>query len=380
MISAAAWRAWCAACDEVCGAASGAVEEAVLSWCEANPGATAAEAREAAKGVMSRIMPSADGVASSLAAKFYDAQAATAGVELPQAVTCAVYKPEKADDVARYQVRQFAESHTAFAKACGEFAANDAALAINETVMSNVKRDGGKGVRFARVTAGGETCPFCLMLAGRGAVYHSRKSAGEFRHFHRSCRCKVVPGFASDPDAELVEGHRPADAREALRRFGEVEADRSLPDAEKQEVKRRLTTARAIQGGRQGTVLYPKPRTLLEPHERAGVDFLSIRGFDVETIPEDPKAPANLDVKINGAQWEMKNLTNAGSSVSNQVKRARIKWLKLKSDEPALCVFTNEGNQDGFSETCAALEKKRRSREVFMVLSDNGDLTILKDK
>ena len=79
-------------------------------------------------------------------------------------------------------------------------------------------------MRFARVTAGGETCPFCLMLAGRGAVYHSLKTAGELRHFHRGCRCKVVPGFEDDPDAELVEGHSPKASRGAYLMCKEIDA------------------------------------------------------------------------------------------------------------------------------------------------------------
>ena len=52
------------------------------------------------------------------------------------------------------------------------------------------------------------------MPASRGAVYHTRKSAGEWKHFHRGCDCKVVPGFDSDSDAELVEGVRPKELRE----------------------------------------------------------------------------------------------------------------------------------------------------------------------
>ena len=59
-------------------------------------------------------------------------------------------------------------------------------------------RDRDKGAMFARVPTGTETCTFCLMLASRGAVYHTRKTAGEWRHFHRGCDCKVVPSFEGD--------------------------------------------------------------------------------------------------------------------------------------------------------------------------------------
>lgn len=81
------------------------------------------------------------------------------------------------------------------AKAAGRLVRDQVARRSNETVMQNVWRDRAHGARFARVPMGAEACGFCTMLAGRGFVYHSKKTAGEFDHFHRSCRCKVVPGF-----------------------------------------------------------------------------------------------------------------------------------------------------------------------------------------
>ena len=63
------------------------------------------------------------------------------------------------------------------------------------------------------------------MLASRGTVYHTRKSAGEFKHFHRHCDCKVVPGFEDDPDAELVEGVRPEELRDQLAQFKDIDED-----------------------------------------------------------------------------------------------------------------------------------------------------------
>ena len=110
-----------------------------------------------------------------------------------------VYEPGLVDDVARYQVKKLAkEGDAAFARACGEFARNDAFRSLNETIIANVGRDRDEGAMFARVPTGTETCAFCLMLASRGAVYHSRKTAGEFKHFHRNCDCKVVPSFEVD--------------------------------------------------------------------------------------------------------------------------------------------------------------------------------------
>ena len=78
----------------------------------------------------------------------------------------------------------------------------------------NVGRDRGKGARFARIPTGFETCAFCLMLASRGAVYHSRKAAGESKHFHRGCDCEAAPSFDPNPYAEVVEGVKPRELQE----------------------------------------------------------------------------------------------------------------------------------------------------------------------
>lgn len=59
---------------------------------------------------------------------------------------------------------------------------------------------------YARIPTGNETCQFCLMLASRGFVYSSAKSAGELDHYHANCDCRVTPGWGSNPQ---VEGYDP---------------------------------------------------------------------------------------------------------------------------------------------------------------------------
>ena len=55
-----------------------------------------------------------------------------------------VYEPGSVDDVARYQAKKLAkEGDAAFARACGEFARNDAFRSLNETIIANVGRDRG---------------------------------------------------------------------------------------------------------------------------------------------------------------------------------------------------------------------------------------------
>lgn len=383
MISAEEFKEYNRGAAEIGDGAASAVEQRVLGWCRSHEGASVAEKREAAKLIMEGFVQAYDDKAAVFASQWYDYRAEQGGARLGQAVTMTVYEPESVDDVARYQAKKLAkEGDAAFARACGEFARNDAFRSLNETIIANVGRDRDKGAMFARVPTGFETCTFCLMLASRGAVYHSRKTAGEWGRFHRGCDCKVVPSFEGDPDAELVQGVKPRELYERYKVFKQIDSMETLDDSNKKELKERALKADvgSIAGKKLGSVRYVKQRDSLEEHERAGIDHLLLNGFDVETIDEDPDAPANLDISMNGELWEMKNLTNCASSVSNQVKRARIKWFKLGLSSPSRCVFTNEGNRDGFSETCAALEKRRRRGEVFLVVSDSGVIKVLEDK
>ena len=82
--------------------------------------------------------------------------------------------------------------------------------------------------RFARVPSGAETCKFCLMLASRGFVYHSKKSAVALDHYHDGCDCRIVCSWDDDgaegydPDA-LADKWRElelADARARAERNG----------------------------------------------------------------------------------------------------------------------------------------------------------------
>lgn len=205
------------AAAEIGDGAASAVEQRVLGWCRSHEDATVAEKREAAKLIMEDFVQAYDDKAAEFASQWYDYRAEQGDARLKQAVTMTVYEPGSVDDVARYQAKKLAkEGDAAFARACGEFARNDAFRSLNETIIANVGRDRDKGARFARVPAGAETCTFCLMLASRGAVYHSRKTAGEFKHFHRNCDCKVVPSFDPDPDAEVVHGVKPRELYERI--------------------------------------------------------------------------------------------------------------------------------------------------------------------
>lgn len=53
------------------------------------------------------------------------------------------------------------------------------------------------GGAFARVPTRPEPCAFCVMLASRGAVYHTSATAGGERPYHGDCGC--IPVFVRGP-------------------------------------------------------------------------------------------------------------------------------------------------------------------------------------
>lgn len=317
MISAAEFAAYNREVAGIGDRAASDVESSVLAWCRSHEDATVAEKREAAKLIMEGFVQGYDDVAAEFAAQWYDHRAEQGGARLEQAITTTTYKPESVDAVARYQARKLAKGDdAAFAKACGEFARDDAFRSLNETIAANVGRDKDKGVRFARVPTGFETCTFCLMLASRGAVYHTRKTAGEFKRFHRRCDCKIVPGFGDDPDAELVEGVRPKELYERYRQFKEIDEDESLTSADKDAAKR------AVLGSPGPPVVYEKPKEAFA-HERGGSydlaahEALRAAGHEVVVRKEGaPEGFSNIDLLLDGKLCELKSPTSDASGVN----------------------------------------------------------------
>lgn len=78
-----------------------------------------------------------------------------------------------------------------------------------QTVIYNAEYE--ENAWWARVPTGEETCSFCMVLASRGAAYHSKRSAGsrdygEENLFHGTCDCEVIRLGQFD---EYPEGYLP---------------------------------------------------------------------------------------------------------------------------------------------------------------------------
>lgn len=409
MISSAEFAAYNRAVARIGDKASFDVESSVLAWCRANASASVAEKREAAKLIMDGYIQGYDDIAAEFAAEWYDHRAQKSGVALDQAITMTTYKPESVDDVARYQAKKLAKGGDAeFAKACGEFARNDAFRSLNETIVANVGRDRDKGARFARVPTGFETCTFCLMLASRGAVYHTRKSAGEFKHFHRGCDCKIVPGFEDDPDAELVEGVRPKELRNLHAQLKEIDEDSSLSANQKDVLKRRALNLAAARSNPSTdyradnldlSALTPgelKKMQKKNPLEWESYVQLSRLGYKQRLLHEQGDAAANIDISLfmdgEWHYWDMKTIEGGLSALRKRMGEGYSKWTRLSergATLPAGIDFDDLDNPrvvvDNRYSKIADVDAEKQIAESMKYLSSKGQfnfsdaMLILKD-
>lgn len=324
------------------------IESRIITWLQTDEGraASVAECREYAKSVMSGVVQVYDSAAASLAAEWYDRQAAENGARLPVAITATTYSPESVDETARYQARKLASGDPrGFAKSCGELGRNDVLRSLNETILRNAARDRKRGVRFARIPTGAETCTFCLMLASRGAVYHSRKTAGEFRHFHRRCDCKVVPGFRTDPDAELVEGVRPKELRDLWRRLKEIDEDESIGSEDGEALKRRAVNLAAAESSPStgysadnldlSRLFAGELKRMLRknPLEWESYVQLSKLGYRQVILHERGDASANIDLSMSldgeWHYWDMKTIEGGAGALRKRMGECHSKWARL---------------------------------------------------
>lgn len=237
MISTAQWKAYNKAVAKITDEARDATSRQLANWL-AEHDATVAEARDEAQRILAANAELYSQQAAVLAAEWYDAQGKAAGMKLDRAVTSVTVDRDSLSKTAHYQAGKLVDGDSeGFCAAVGEWAENEAKRALNATIMANVKRDKKKGVKFARVTSGRNTCTFCLMLASRGAVYHTRESAGELGQYHRHCSCKIVPCYSGNKYEVLVEGHDPKNMEKLWQACDEIDAADDLSGKQREVAK-----------------------------------------------------------------------------------------------------------------------------------------------
>lgn len=258
--------------------------------------------------------------------------------------------------------------------------------------MANARRGRRKGVLFARAPTGSETCTFCLMLASRGAVYHTRKNAGEFKHFHRGCDCKVVPGFDGNADAEVVEGYDPKGMRE---RMAMVEKGAGLSFASGGDSRAlgdymRLLDPDWLLYGKTPKVGYADAGTAAKkagdpdhPAEKRVAERLGAHGFRVVFVDDEPReydadkgmyqvvGLPDLDTGL-----EIKNVSTSRSenTISKHIGKSKKKrgYAQIVID-----VSENEGLTDEEARKMIANSLRRhRLASALLIRHDGGIETV----
>jgi hypothetical protein len=136
---------------------------------------------------------------------------------------------------------------TAIADAKARLAAASEKLVLDtgrDTIVGNVQRD-RQAKAWARIPEP-DACYFCAMLAARGAVYRSERTAS-FKT-HDRCRCHVEPVFtAYEPSAKVREWQRLYDENAA-----------NAPTGDKLRAFRQAYEGREVTAGKPGDTPPPK--------------------------------------------------------------------------------------------------------------------------
>lgn len=318
MINRADFDAYCKAVDKIAAAAGETARMQALAFSlpQAGQEPTVAQAREAVIAAMEGTLQVACDSAAALAAEWYDEQAAASGTALDSAITSTVYTKEALEEAVRYAARHLVDGdRQGFAKICGDYAADQARRSVNETIVRNAGRDKDRGVRFARVPTGAETCAFCFMLATRGAVYWSRESAGELERYHHHCDCKVVQGYGAKRYDEIVEGWKPDEAYDRLKLIEQqcgAKAGNEWKANDAVTRSMRLRDKDWLFYGKKATVEWGKTEAEYEASEEGkrelkAIQTLRANGFRIYTRPENaPEGYSNIDLLLGSEVWEIK--------------------------------------------------------------------------
>lgn len=388
--------------DGISDAAYSFIDEFIRATISNNPGMSVAELRNEAIDAIDSSLYAFGDQASELALDLFEEIVVDGyGLEADTIIED-VIDPDMIEGGVRYSARQLVEGDTeAFTRDVADLTRYYIKRSAMETMERNCHRN---DLRYARVPSGRETCAFCFMLSSRGFVYRSEQTAGHAHAYHENCDCVIVPGFEGLPADKQVEGYDPdgmlerwhdcqaaagsdSDFRDEWKSIGKKERAKYKGDSDAERY-RRFVNAKAMREvetrdwrwlytGKTPEVDYVKPRVELEGHERVGVDWLKASGYAITTVPEDPKASVNLDLKMNGELWEMKNVTNAGSSVKNQMARAKKKWAKLGNPGEARIVLTMVGCSASSEDVIDAVSAMGGFRQV-LIIGENIVLRIRK--
>ena len=304
--------------------------------------------------------------AASIACEAYDATMEQLGIQAPQAQPAKPMTPQGAAGAVSSVREASGDDFARFAERLSVKAHGSVGRSANLTTVNNAERDYSKGVRYARVPTGRETCGFCLMLASRGFDYRSRQSAGytggAFNRFHDRCDCRVVAGDAST----VVDGYDPDwlyDAYMDARKTVDPEAIRKeMAGQDSRDVNKRITDSvcneieKRSRGWAWEGIVAETPKTEWSRF----TDALAAHGL-ATSITDREGAP----LRMNGLTWGVGDSTGGSVADSIAVLRRERRDGGMKTDGHYVLLV------DGVDASAKAAREALRDGETAILIDPN---------
>lgn len=174
--------------------------------------------------------------AAELAATFYDTLCAGATGEFAGAIADSARNQGHSIPYVEKAIEDSDGNIEELGRSLSGIASYGTKRAAGETVRRNARR---LGHGYARVPGGTETCNFCIMLASRGLVWETEKSALSGKvgdgHYHENCQCAVVPVFDKGDVIEGFDYKKYLDMYENPENYPEI---REARNARRRELRR----------------------------------------------------------------------------------------------------------------------------------------------
>lgn len=205
------------------------------------------------------------------------------------------------------------------------------------TIAENCKRD-PKKPRYALVPQG-KTCAFCTMLAGRGFVYKSEKTAHKM---HNHCDCVACPEWNANPNK--IRGYDPDALSDEWDKAKEIVWEKNKAEARKRgedanevfepSMKEILAQLRKTPGlcsdgckpvnntkSSKGSINIPDGARVNSKEKRA-MQWIAQSGHNVTANPvKNIQNQKNPDFTIDKETWELKTISGNGkNTIMNALK------------------------------------------------------------
>lgn len=327
------------------------VRASLYAYYQLNPNASVADFRDYAVSLICEASSAYGDQASYVACAEYDATVEELGIDLPSAELWDGPSEAALESTVRYRASDIDGTYGGFSKFAENVAnrAYDEPLrAANKTIVANAERDYDKGMRYARVPTGRETCGFCLMLASRGFVYHTKQSAGEViglhNRYHDRCDCRVVAGY----EGTEIAGYDPDQYYRAY-----TDARQTIQSGNRDEICKEIERRNAAWSwhGRSASTVYQGDESKVTSSVRDAVERLAAHGLDA-TVKADGET-----VRVNGRLWDTANVDSA-AKVADALAGSHT-------------LITTDGYDGSFDDLCTKVQQTLKSGQSALVVSSD---------